>query len=85
MGEMIKSYDNYFEGIIDVPAGETVDITPLKGDVMRIEVLEGFGEILINDGTRGFGPGDIIDQIVDVTCFVRADPGSTVVLERTYS
>jgi hypothetical protein len=84
MSDMIERENRYFDTTLEVPAGSLIDITPLRGDVMRLFVSEGFGELMINERLRGIGPGDVIDQIVDVTCVVRADPDSRVVLQRTY-
>jgi hypothetical protein len=84
MGEKLKKDLGYFDMTVQVKGGEHLDITPLKHDVMRLTVIEGFGVISINDGHRSIGPGDVIDQIADVTCFIRADEGTELVIDREY-
>jgi hypothetical protein len=84
MSEMLKRSIEYFDTTVRVMGGEYLDITPLKHDVMRLTVREGFGVISINDGHRSIGPGDVIDQIADVTCFISADEGTELVIDREY-
>lgn len=87
MSEILRSKGlEYFERLLEIPQGGCIDVTPYRGDLMRLSVVGGFGEVLIDEVPRSVGPGDVMGEICGVTCIIRADSeqASSLLIEREY-
>lgn len=82
----IRDYNlDYFEPTCEIMPGQRRDISPLRSDVMTLEVVSGLGCVIIDETCEKIvSSGDRIAQISGVICQAECIGSDSLIMRRTY-